>query len=78
MYMVKKSAVAVILAFSLFGCACLTYETPDGTRVTYKRFMTGADTIKGQVGSAKIETQGQKTLDPALLEILVKALGAAK
>lgn len=68
----------IISALMLSGCACLTYQAPDGTKVTYTRFMTGADTIKGQTGAAKIEAQGQKSIDPALLEILVKALGVAK
>lgn len=73
----KKIVTIFIFAlwFLVIGCASLTYESPEGTKVTYKRFMTGADVIKGQTGEAKIETHGQKSIDPALMEIIVKSLG---
>ena len=73
-----RKLLVVLFVLLLSGCACLNYQAPDGTRVEYCRFCTGSDTIKGELGTAKIETSGQKALDPAILEILVKALGAVK
>jgi len=39
--------------------------------------MTGADAIKGQVPGATIESTGQKAIDPAALEALVRILSTA-
>ncbi|MFA7175915.1 MAG: hypothetical protein WC114_01595 [Smithellaceae bacterium] len=67
----------IAIALCVSGCASLVYESPDGTRVTYNRFMTGADAIKGQVPGATIESTGQKAIDPAALEALVRILSTA-
>ena len=67
----------IVIALCVSGCASLIYEAPDGTRVTYNRFMTGADAIKGQLPGATIESTGQRAIDPAALEALVKILSAA-
>lgn len=70
--------IAILLALILSGCACLTYQTPDGTKVTYTRLFTGSDAIKGTVGSATIESQGQKNLDPAALQLLLDVFKSVK
>lgn len=74
----RKLAIALTICMVLMGCATLTYESPDGTKVTYTRFCTGSDSIKGQAGTATIEAQGQKQLDPAVIELLLKAATMVK
>jgi hypothetical protein len=61
----------------LFGCARLNYVTPDGTQVTYTRFMTTSDSIQGNVGDAKIAVTKQ-AIDTTLAEALLKLLTTAK
>jgi hypothetical protein len=74
-----RKAVLFLCMLLTYGCAMVSYSAPDGTKVTYTRFLTGSDTIKGQLGpSPKIEAQGQKVLDPELLELVIKVLGAVK
>ena len=72
-----KTILAILSVLLITGCATLTYESSDGTKVTYTRFCTGSDSIKGIAGNASIEAQGQKQLDPAVIELLLKALTAA-
>jgi uncharacterized protein YcfL len=72
----KKILLVVLLTFTLVGCASLTYQTPEGTKVTYRRLLTGADMIKGQVGNATVEAKGQQqTLDADKINTLIKILG---
>jgi hypothetical protein len=63
----KQSILQVLIAAGILagllmmqGCASLSYETQDGTRVTYSRFLTSSDSIKGNVGTAKVEFQNQQ------------------
>lgn len=71
--------LSILLACLCFtGCAVLTYTAPDKTSVTYVRFLTGSDTIKGSLGTATIESQGQKAIDPATLQAIINILGAVK
>lgn len=74
----KKLAIVLTICMALTGCATLTYESPDGTKVSYTRFCTGSDSIKGQAGTATIEAQGQKQLDPAVIELLLQAAKMVK
>ena len=78
----KQAAVKVIavllIPVLLMGCACMNYQSPDGTKVSYCRFCTGSDSIKGEAGKAKIETTGQKQLDPAVIQLLLEAAKAVK
>ena len=69
------SFIALALVM-LAGCASLTYEAADGSRVTYTRFMTGSDSIKGKLPGASIESQGQKAIDPETLQAILQVLGA--
>ena len=71
------SFIALALVM-LTGCASLVYEAPDGTKVTYTRFMTGSDSIKGKLPGASIESKGQKAIDPETLQSVLQVLGAAK
>ena len=75
---VPRKAIVIIAALILTGCATMTYQSPDGTTVTYTRFMTGSDTIKGTIKDAKIESQGQKAIDPATLQAVFDILGKVK
>ena len=71
------SFIALALVM-LTGCASLTYEAADGSKVTYTRFMTGSDSIKGKLPGASIESKGQKAIDPETLQSVLQVLGAAK
>lgn len=73
----RKLAILLTICV-LAGCASLSYTAPDGTKVTYTRFMTGSDTIKGTIRDAKIESQGQKAIDPATLQAVFDILGKVK
>lgn len=64
----------VALFLSVFGCASLKYETADGTKVAYTRVFTTADTIKGNVGDAKVAVSGQK-IDTETLQAILALLG---
>lgn len=75
---IRRRVIVVIMCLLLSGCASLTYQSPDGTTVTYTRFMTGSDTIKGTIKDASIESQGQKAIDPATLQAIINILGAVK
>ena len=69
--------IAVLLAVLLLsGCAALSYQSPDGTRVDYVRVFTTTDTITGEIAGAKVEVRGQNVnLDEirAVTESAVKA-----
>lgn len=65
-----------VVVFMLAGCASLKYETADGTKVSYNRLFTTADTIEGNVGTAKVKVGGQK-IDATVLGAFLSALGAA-
>jgi hypothetical protein len=67
------SFIALALVM-LTGCASLTYEAADGSRVTYTRFMTGSDSIKGKLPGASIESKGQKAIDPETLNNVLQLL----
>jgi len=70
----KKTLFALFLIV-IAGCANLNYETQNGTKVTYTRFFTTSDFIKGNVGDAKIEVQGQRNIDPETLSMLLNIMG---
>ena len=73
-----KYLLIVIALFLICSCARLTYQAPDGTKVTYARFLTGSDVIKGKVGEASIEAQGQQVIDAESLQIIMSILGRIK
>jgi hypothetical protein len=60
----------MIMVMSLSSCASVSYETADGTKVSYFRLFTSADSIKAQVGAAKVEANGQK-LDAETLNAIL-------
>ena len=74
----KKVAFFLLLTALLSGCASLTYQTPDGTKVTYRRFMTGSDVIRGSIKDAKIEVRGQQVDTETLQKILNILAGEIK
>lgn len=55
-----KALIVVALVAALSGCAMVSYTTPDGTKVTYSRFMTSSDSIEAKVGDADVKANGQK------------------
>ena len=73
-----KYLVIVFVLFLICGCARLTYQAPDGTKVTYSRLFTSSDIIKGKVGDASIEARGQHVIDPAALQAILSILGNVK
>lgn len=60
----------------LSGCASLTYETKDGTKVTYTRLFTTADSLKAKVGDAKVDI-GMQRIDTETLNAILGLLGIA-
>ncbi len=66
-----RRLILFILVIILSGCATLTYRSPDGTEVTYSRLFTTSDVIKGKVGDASIQAQGQQVIDPAALQTIL-------
>jgi len=75
----RKVIIALAICMVLAGCASMTYIAPDGTQVRYQRFCTGSDSIKAALPSgAGIETQGQKSFDPATLQAIFDILGKVK
>lgn len=69
-----RTLIVLISLLCLAGCASVTYETADGTKVSYSRFLTSADSIKANVGAASVEANGQK-IDAATLEALLTLMG---
>jgi hypothetical protein len=68
--------VGFIMA-ALFGCARLQYVTQDGTKVTYTRLLTSADSVKGAVPGASVEFANQRT-DAETLRALLNLLAGVK
>lgn len=71
------TATVVGLLFLQAGCAALKYETADGTKVTYTRFLTTSDSISGDVGDAKVQVSKQQ-IDTTTLQAIIQLLGAVK
>lgn len=71
-YLSIAGYVLMVLAMCvmLIGCASVSYEAPDGTRVSYTRFLTASDNIKAKVGDSNVEANGIK-LDLATIQYLV-------
>lgn len=65
-----KTLIVIVCLLILTGCASVTYEAPDGTRVSYTRFLTSQDSIKAKVGESSVEANGIK-LDLATLQYLI-------
>ena len=74
-----KTIIMAILAMALLGgCASVSYQTADGTSVSYTRFLATADSINVTVPGATAQINGQK-IDSALAGIILNSLisGAA-
>jgi uncharacterized protein YceK len=69
-----KSIIIGIAILLLTGCASLSYETKDGTKVTYTRLFATNDILKAEVGNAKVEINGQK-IDTATLQAIINLIG---
>jgi hypothetical protein len=65
-----KYLIVVLCLVILSGCASVSYESPDGTKVNYTRFLTSADNIKAKVGDSSVEANGVK-LDWATIQYLM-------
>lgn len=80
----KQSILQVLIAAGILagllmiqGCARLNYETKDGTKVTYTRLLTTSDSIKGDVGDAKVQVSKQQ-IDTTTLQAIIQLLGAVR
>lgn len=71
-----RKLLALALIVFLSGCASMNYEAPNGTKVSYMRFMTGADSIKGETPEAKVEATGQKSIDPETMQAIIKVFAS--
>jgi hypothetical protein len=73
----KKIILLLILFPLLSCCSALTYSKPDGTTITYMRFLTTTDSISGTVPDATIEVRGQNVNLDALRVVTESAVKAA-
>jgi len=73
----KRLTVLSIGLLMLVGCASMNYETKDGTRVSYTRLFTSADSIEAKVGEATVKANGQK-IDVTALQSLLNVLNSTK
>jgi PBP1b-binding outer membrane lipoprotein LpoB len=69
-----KIAIIFLMALVIVGCTSVSYQTPDGTKIVYSRFLTNVETINAQVGSSKVEVNGTK-IDPATVQWMLNLLG---
>lgn len=51
----------------------MQYKAPDGTEINYTRIATTSDSIKAEVGDAKVESNGQK-IDTKTLTAIIEFL----
>jgi uncharacterized protein YceK len=72
-----KAFLLLAIIFILSGCASLTFESKDGTKVTYTRFLTTATKIEAKVADAELNMNNQK-IDTATLQALLSLLGGLK
>jgi uncharacterized protein YceK len=72
-----KVLIVLLVCVALCGCASLSYETKDGTKVSYFRLFTTADKVKGNVGTATIEVNNQK-IDLEALQSVLNLMGIMK
>jgi hypothetical protein len=72
-----KAFLLLAIIFILAGCASLTFESKDGTKVTYTRFLTTATKIEAQVGDAALKMDNQK-INTDQLQALLNLLGMMK
>lgn len=68
-----KKIVIILAMLVLIGCATMQYKAPDGTEINYTRFATTSDSIKAEVGDAKVESNGQK-IDTKTLTAIIELL----
>lgn len=73
-----KSLILVIALVGLVigglsGCASVSYQSADGTSITYSRLFTTADSIDVKVGNASAKVNGQK-IDAASLSTLLNLI----
>lgn len=61
----------------LASCSTLKYEASDGTKVSYNRFLTSTDSIKGEVKGASVEV-GKTSPEMSLIEALITVLNNKK
>ena len=76
-HLLKVTLFVVLCMCLLQGCASLTFESKDGTKVTYTRFLTTATKIEARVADAELNMNNQK-IDTATLEALLNLLGMIK
>lgn len=65
-----KTILCIVCLMLLVGCASVSYQTADGTKVKYTRVFTTADSIEATVGTATVKANGQRIDSEALAAIL--------
>jgi ABC-type glycerol-3-phosphate transport system substrate-binding protein len=55
-----KTIILVCALCILSSCASVSYTKPDGTKLTYTRVFTTADSMDVQVGDSTAKINGQK------------------
>lgn len=76
----RKLAVLAIILLGctlIMGCASVTYESKDGTKITYSRFMTTSEKLKVEVDGATAEVNGQE-IDTKALKAIGAIVGAVR
>jgi hypothetical protein len=73
-----KTLVCIMCIMLLAGCASVSYQTADGTKVTYTRFLTTSDSIEAKVGEATVKANGQKIDIEAVAALLGAVAKGAK
>lgn len=65
-----------LVVLVLGGCASVSYETKDGTKVSYTRFLTSMDSIEASANKDGASVKANNVR--AELEALLKILGGTK
>ena len=57
-----KKIVIILAMLVLTGCATMQYKSPDGTEINYTRIATTSDSIKAEVGDARLNQTAKRLI----------------
>jgi hypothetical protein len=69
-----KLMVVILIGLFLVGCTSVEYLKPDGTKITYSRFITSVGSIEAKQGDASIKVVDSKP-DAATIASVLSWLG---